>query len=193
MADHYFAKAESWEELVAVHDRWLESYNTQRHWAHRNREDERRSPSEVLGWVSGIRYHPKDLQRAFFWRRFTRKLDVLGYARLKHWRVYAEEGLARHEVALWLGNDSLVVEYGDHTLSRYDVSFSSSGAKKLEEVKNPKLFDSGYRGSQLKLFALEEMLGEGGWLKALRLEEYAGRRRLEPQEEAAAVQQVLFV
>jgi transposase InsO family protein len=186
MADHYFAKAESWEELVAAHDRWLESYNTQRHWAHRSREDGRRSPSEVLGWVAGVRYHPADLKRAFFSIRFTRKLDALGYARLKHWRIYGEEGLARCEVALWLGNGGLVVEYGGQTLSRYDVSFS--GARKLGEVKNPKLFVTGYRSAQLKLFALEEMLGEGGWLKALRLEEYAARTRLEPQ----ALQQVLF-
>jgi hypothetical protein len=188
MADHYFAKAESWEELVAAHDRWLESYNTQRHWAHRSREDGRRSPSEVLGWVAGVRYHPADLKRAFFSIRFTRKLDALGYARLKHWRIYGEEGFARCEVALWLGNGGLVVEYGGQTLSRYDVSFS--GARKLGEVKNPKLFVTGYRSAQLKLFALEEMLGEGGWLKALRLEEYAARTRLEPQEEA--LQQVLF-
>ncbi len=84
MADYYFARAESWEEMVAEHDRWLEGYNTQRHWAHEDREDGRRSPSEVLGWVTGIRYHPTDLERAFFSSRFTRKLDPLGYARLKH-------------------------------------------------------------------------------------------------------------
>jgi putative transposase len=186
MADHYFAKAASWQDLVAEHDRWLESYNTQRHWAHRNREDGRRSPSEVLGWVSGVRYHPVDLEKAFFSTRFTRKLDALGYARLKHWRVYGEEGLARCEVALWLGKEGLSVEYGGQTLSRYEVSLS--GAAKLKDVKKPQLFLTRYQPPQLKLFALEEVLGEGGWLKALRLEEYAARTRLEPQ----ALQQVLF-
>jgi hypothetical protein len=126
MADYHFAKAESWEDLVAEHDRWLEDYNVQGHHAHREREDARRSPSEVLGWVTGVRYHPRDLERAFFSSRFIRKLDALGYARLKHWRVYAEEGLARCEVALWLGNDGLSIEYGGQALSRYDVSLSSS-------------------------------------------------------------------
>jgi hypothetical protein len=189
MADYYyFAKAASREELVAEHDRWLENYNTQRHWAHRDREDGRRSPSEVLGWVTGVRYHPVDLQKAFFSTRFTRKLDALGYARLKHWRVYGEEGLARCEVALWLGNDGLSVEYGGQPLSRYDVSFSS-GKKKLKEVTNPQLFASRHQPPQLKLFALEEMLGEGGWLKALRLEEYAARSRQRPQ---FPQQEVLF-
>jgi hypothetical protein len=130
MADYYyFAKAASREELVAEHDRWLENYNTQRHWAHRDREDGRRSPSEVLGWVTGVRYHPVDLQKAFFSTRFTRKLDALGYARLKHWRVYGEEGLARCEVALWLGNDGLSVEYGGQPLSRATMSHSPPGRR----------------------------------------------------------------
>lgn len=110
MADYYFAKAESWEELVAAHDGWVERYNTQSHWAHRERKDARRSPAEVLGFLTGIRHRPEDLRRAFFSTRFTRTLDVSGYARLKHWRVYGEEGLARREVALWLGAESLAVE-----------------------------------------------------------------------------------
>jgi len=186
MADHYFAKAESFEELVREHDRWLESYNTQRHWAHRDREDDRRSPSEVLGWVTGVRYRQVDLEKAFFSTRFTRKLDAVGYARLKHWRVYAEEGLARCEVALWLSNDGLSIEYGGQILSSYDVSLSS-GATKLKDVTNPRLFVTRYHAPQLKLFALEDGLGEGGWLKALRLEEYAARTRW-PQ----ALQQALF-
>src|SRR5215204_4401348 len=78
MADFYFARAESWEELVAEHDLWLERHNTQRHKAHEGREDGRRSPSEVLGPVRVVRYHPVDLERAFFTSRFTRNLDTLG-------------------------------------------------------------------------------------------------------------------
>lgn len=177
------------EELVEEHDLWLERHNAQRHQVHEEKKDGRRSPSEVLGPVRVVRYHPTDLERAFFSSRFTRKLDASGYARIKHWRVYAEEGLARCEVALWLGNDGLVVEHASQPLSRYDVSLSSGGAK-LEDVKNPRIFVTRYRRSrpQLRLFALEDALGEGGWLKALRLEGYAARTRERPQ----ALQQVLF-
>jgi plasmid maintenance system antidote protein VapI len=94
LADYFFSKAETWEELVEEHDLWLERHNTQRHQAHEGREDGRRSPSEVLGTLTLVRHHPGDLTRAFFSTRFVRKLDVLGYARIMHWRVYAEEGLA---------------------------------------------------------------------------------------------------
>jgi transposase InsO family protein len=185
LADHFFAKAESWEELVTEHDLWLERHNTQRHRAHEDREDGRRSPSEVLGPVWVVRHHPTDLSRAFFSTMLVRKLDASGYARVKHWRVYAEEGLARCEVAVWLGDGEMALEYGGQTLSRYDVSLSREA--KLRAVTNPRLFSTPYGAAQPKLFALEDALGEGGWLKALRLDEYAARTR-----RPKALQQALF-
>ncbi len=187
MADFHFEKAGSWEELVAEHNRWLESYNVQRHWAHEGREDGRRSPSEVLGSLTLLRHHPSDLSRAFFSTRYVRRLDALGYARLKHWRIYGEEGLARCEVALWLGDGGLVVEYGSDTLSRYDVAFST-GAPRLAEVTNARLFATKHRPLQLKLFNLEDALGRNGWLKALGLDGYAARSRVKP----VMLQQALF-
>jgi putative transposase len=185
LADHFFAKAESWEDLVAEHDLWLERHNTQRHSAHEKREDGRRSPSEVLGSVRVVRHHPVDLSRAFFSTMLVRKLDASGYARIKHWRVYAEEGLARREVAVWLGEGEMAVEYDGQTLSRYDVSLSREA--KLEAVTNPRLFASPYAPTQPKLFALDA-LGEGGWLKALRMEGYAAYTRRRPD----ALQQTLL-
>jgi transposase InsO family protein len=186
LADHFFAKAQSWEELVEEHDLWLGRHNTQRHRAHEGRKDGRRSPSEVLGPVRVVRHHPTDLSRAFFSTMLVRRLDASGYARVKHWRVYAEEGLARCEVAVWLGDGEMAVEYDGRTLSRYDVSLSR-GAAKLESVTNPHLFATGYRSPQPRLFGLDS-LGEGGWLKALRLKGYAAYARRRPD----ALQQALF-
>ena len=56
MADWHFAQATTWAELREAHDRWVADYNYQVHWAHRKREDGRRSPAEVLGWVTGTAY-----------------------------------------------------------------------------------------------------------------------------------------
>jgi hypothetical protein len=180
MADFHFGRVTTWEGLVAEHDRWLESSNVQRHWAHEGRQDGRRSPSDLLGSLTLVRHHPEDLERAFFSTMFVRRLDVLGYARLKHWRIYGEEGLARCEVAVWLGDDGLVVEYGGETLSRYDVSFSP-GAPRLDAVTNVRLYATRHRSPQLKLFALEEALGDTGWLKALALDGYAPQSRSKPE------------
>ena len=188
MADYYFAKAKSWEELVAAHDRWVEQYNTQMHWAHRQRKDGKRSPAEVLGFLTSIRHLPEDLERAFFSTRFTRVLNASGYARLKHWKIYAEEGLARREVTLWLGPEVLTVEFAGEPLARYGVEYSA-WTKNLREVKRPQLFETSYRvaTAQLRLFELEA-LGESGWLKTLRLEDYALRKPRQPQ----MLQEVLF-
>jgi putative transposase len=188
MADYYFERAVSWEELVGAHDGWVESYNTQKHWAHRERKDARRSPAEVLGFLTGVRHRPEDLRRAFFSTRFTRVLDASGYARLKHWRIYAEEGLAKREVALWLGTESLTVEYAGDTLARYAVEHSAR-TNRLREVKNPQLFETVHRrtSAQPRLFELV-VLDDTGWLKVLRKEEYALRKLRRPQ----ALQQALF-
>jgi len=75
-------------------------------------------------------------------------------------------------MAVCLGDGEMALEYGGRTLSRYEVSLSL-GAK-LESVTNPRLFASPYETGQPKLFALSA-LGEGGWIKAMRLKGYAPR------------------
>lgn len=188
MVDYYFKKAETWEELVAAHDRWVERYNTQKHQAHEGRTDSRHSPGEVLGFLTSIRHLPEDLERAFFSTRFTRVLDASGYARLKHWRIYAAEGLARRGVTLWLGADGLAVEFAGDTLARYEVEYSPSVGG-LRQAGTPRLFATRHHYSrQLRLFGLDEALGKNGWLKALRLDGYASRRLQHPHH----LQEALF-
>ena len=60
MADSHFAQATTWEELLAVHDRWAVDFNYQSHWAHCDPQDDRRSPAEVLGWMHGVQFSPDD-------------------------------------------------------------------------------------------------------------------------------------
>ena len=186
MADWHFARAESWPELFATHGRFVEDYNHQAHWAHREREDGRRSPSEVLGWVSGVRYRPEDLDRAFFSVRFSRVLDALGYATWRRWRLYGEEGLAGKEAALWLRERTLMLEHGGEPLSRFEVEVAADTGKP-RSVGRARLFETSFAVPQPKLFALAA-LGEAGWLKAVKLQDYAPRKPRRP----AMLQQALF-
>ncbi len=186
MADWHFAKAEGWAGLAEAHERFVENYNAQAHFAHREREDGRRSPSEVLGFVSGVRHREEELGRAFFSSRFVRVLDSLGYARFRHWRLYGEEALGGREAALWLAAESLTIEHAGEPLSRYDVKVEpDTGA--LMSVGRPRLFETPRALPQPWLFALDA-LGEGGWLKAMRLEGYARRSPRRPE----GLQQALF-
>ena len=160
--------------MVEAHETWKTDYNAQRHWAHEDREDSRHSPEAVLGFYTGLRYHLEDLQRSFFETRFARVLDALGYARLMHWRILGNEGLAKREVALWLSNGALAVQHAGETLSRYEVEYKPSSrgqAGKLIQVRRPEIFETSHRLPQPRLFGLEEALSESGWLKMLKLEE----------------------
>lgn len=185
MADWHFQKAETWAELVAAHARWVEDFNAQKHWAHKDRSDGRRSPGEVLSWVPGAGHRRRQLDRAFFSERFSRVLDALGYVVWRRWKVYGEEGLAGKEAALWLRENTLTVEHAGEPLSRYDVEFAPDTGKPWA-FSRPVLFEGTIVLSQPKLFGLDS-LGEGGWLKAVRLEDYAPRRL-----RIGSLQQALF-
>jgi putative transposase len=192
MADWHFSRAGSWAELVEAHDRFVGDYNSQPHFAHQRREDGRRTPSGVLSWVSGMRFHPRDLERAFFSERHSRVLDDLGYATLMRWRLYGEEGLAGKEAELWLLENTLTVEHAGEPLSAYEVEYDAAGGRssagRLLEVRKPVLFETPFAPGQPRLFGLAETLGDDGWLKALRLGDYADRRVRHP----GMLQQALF-
>ena len=192
MAGWHFSQAESRSELAAAHDRFVADYNAQVHFAHRRCEDGRRLPGEVLSWVSGLRFHPKDLERAFFSERHGRVLDGLGYATLMRWRLYGEEGLAGKEAELWLLDKTLTVEHAGEPLSTYEVAYDPSGGRggagRLLRLGRPTLFEIPFASGQMRLFGLSETLSDDGWLKALRLEDYAPRRSPRP----GMLQQALF-
>ncbi len=92
IGDYHFKKARNWEEMRVEHDRWVVDYNYQVHWAHRHREDKRHSPAEVLGWVKGREWRPEQLDHIFYSTRFVRRLNIGGYLRFRHWRLYGELG-----------------------------------------------------------------------------------------------------
>ncbi len=172
MADWHVAHAETWAEVVASHDKFVADYNYQVHWAHRDRQDDRHSPAEVLGWVQGVQRDRAALHRIFYATRFGRKLDKLGYIRFRHWRMYGERGLARRQAAVWLYGETLVLEFSDEPLAQYSVAYQPD-RRHLKTVTPRQLFATQYRSPQLSLWEL----GEGEWLKVLRVEAMPGRKR----------------
>jgi putative transposase len=110
-------------------------------------------------------------------------LDKAGYARFRHWRVYAEQGLAGEHVAVWLYAENLTVEFADEALARYSGAYAADGHH-LAAVTKPQLYETAHRYPQLPLWEL----GEGEWLKVLRLAPYAPRK----ERAAPATQYTLF-
>jgi len=171
MADWHYGQARTWEELQNAHDAFVAAFNYEPHWAHRARQDNRHSPAEVLGWVSGTLRTPEELHRIFYSTRFGRVLDKAGYLRFRCWRLYGEAGLARRPAAVWLYRETLTVEFADQPIAQYAVAYQPDHTH-LRAVTDPRLFETQYRSPQLPLWEL----GDGDWLKILWLGPYAPRR-----------------
>jgi len=172
MADFHFAQAQTWQELLEAHDQWVADFNFQVHWAHRDRQDQRQSPAEVLGWVNGRVFAPEQLDRVFYATRFGRRLDRAGYVRFRHWRLYGEDGLSGKRAAVWLYKETLTVEFAEEPLSQFAVAYQPD-RKHLRDVTRPQRFETRYHSPQLALWAE----GEVEWRLVIRRPDYQPRAR----------------
>jgi transposase InsO family protein len=72
MSNDHFEQVTTWEGAKQTHRRFVEDYNHQPHWGHRNRNDHHHTPAEVLGWVTGKMRTPEQLHRIFYATRGSR-------------------------------------------------------------------------------------------------------------------------
>jgi transposase len=172
MADWYFEKAQTWEELVAAHEKWVRDYNFQRHQAHEGREDGRHSPAEVLGWIHGKQLESEQIHRAFAAVCETRRLNKTGYVRFRDFLLYGEESLAGKQALVNLFQETLTLEYQDHPLSRYSVEFQPDD-RRLRRVGNPRLYEHPFPSAQLSLWEP----GEVEWHVIIACQPYSPRRK----------------
>lgn len=84
MADWAFESAQTWEDLLAAHDKWMRDYHFQRHFAHEKRDDGCHSPAAVLQWIKGVQPEPELVYQAFSAMCETRRLNKAGYARFRN-------------------------------------------------------------------------------------------------------------
>jgi putative transposase len=172
LADYYLNKAPTLDEMKKAHRKFIRDYNSQIHFAHRERQDGRHSPQEVLRGMLARTLPAPTLARIFFATEFTRYLDRSGYIRFRRWRFYAEEGLARQQVQVSIYTSTLKIAYQDTELAFYMTGWAED-SKHITEVKNPRLIETGYQSPQLKLWTL----GPDEWLLFLKLPDYAVRKK----------------
>ena len=170
LADHAFSNARTWPELQQAHQTWWTNYNSEHHFAHRERQDGRHSPEAVLRGVLGRTYPDEVLSRVLYATQFTRYLDKQGYVKFKHWRLFGENGLAGEEVSVWVYESTLKIEYQTTALTLYSVRHAPD--QQITEVANPRRLETRFRSPQLDLWQLSDT----EWLLALRRPEPAPRR-----------------
>jgi hypothetical protein len=158
LADWHFQQATTWVELQASHDWWVRAYNAQSHAAHRDRPDGRRSPSAVLGWVTGRTWPVEELQQIFRVARAERQVDRAGSVRFRHWALYGERGLARQRVAVWLAVDAatLTLEYAEAPIAQYTVVHDAK-RRRFTRVTLLRLVPTRFQLPQLDLWDAETL------------------------------------
>src|SRR5260370_18610224 len=78
------------------------------------------------------------LDRILFATRYTRHLDTHGLLRFQNWKLYAERGLPKAPVTVWVYDGSLKVEYQAVTLATYSAEVEANH-RHLRQVTSPRL------------------------------------------------------
>jgi transposase InsO family protein len=155
LADFHFEQARTLEDVQNQHAAFIETFNTTSHWAHRTRVDGHRTPVEVLGWLRGRVVEPQRLRELFGRTEFLRTVNRYGFVSVQRFYLYAENGLARQRVSIWIYEGQLRIEYHKTLLARYRCNYDPKQGQ-LQEVSAPTLYATAFRSPQLELLELDD-------------------------------------
>jgi transposase InsO family protein len=160
LADFKFEQAQTVEEVHHLHAEFIETFNTTAHYAHQERADGRRTPIAVLAWIRGRTVNLEQLRRLFQRLRFTRRVNRDGFVSIQCFYIYAERGLSRQRVSVWIYEGQLRLEYQETLLAQYQSHYDQR-QKRLQHVSQPTLYQTLFASPQLELFELDNEQ----WLK----------------------------
>ena len=155
LADFKFEQAQTLEGVQNAHAAFIETFNTTRHWAHRKRADGHRTPVEVLGWVKGRRAEPDRLRQLFRRAAFLRTVNRYGFVSVQRFYIYAESGLSRQRVLIWIYEGELSIEHQQTLVAQYRCDYDLKH-KQLQGLSDPTLYPTRFTPPQLELIELDE-------------------------------------
>ena len=155
LADFHFEQAQTLEDGQNQHAAFIETFNTTPHWAHRTRADGHRTPVEVLGWLRGRVVEPQRLRETFGRTEFLRTVNRDGFVSVQRFYLYAENGLARQRVSIWIYEGQLRIEYHKTLLARYRCIYDRKHGQ-LHDVNEPLLYTTPFTSPQLELIELDD-------------------------------------
>jgi len=173
LADFKFERAQTVEEVQNLHAEFIDTFNTTAHYAHRERSDGRRTPMAVLSWVRGRAVDQEQLRHLFRKLRYIRTVNRYGFVSIQRYFIYAEQGLSRQRVSIWIYEGQLRIEYQETLLAQYQTEYDQS-RKTLQSVSQPRVFETPFASPQLELFELDDEQ----WLKIRRRSYQRRQKRL---------------
>jgi transposase InsO family protein/transposase len=155
LADFKFEQAQSLEAVQNAHAAFIETFNTTRHYAHRKRADGYHTPVDVLGWLRGRHVEAKELRELFKRSEFLRTVNRYGFVSVQRFYIYAESGLSRKRVLIWIYEGELSIEYQQTVVARYRCEYDPK-QKAIQEMSDPTLSHTRFTPPQLELIELDD-------------------------------------
>jgi hypothetical protein len=146
LTDAHFEQSTTLAEIQERHAAFIETFNETPHWAHRKRPDKLRTPVTVLSWARGRELDPDHLARV---------VNLRGYVSVRRFYLYAERGLARRRVSVWLYDGQLQLAYRHTILAQY-AYHAERRARRLQAVESPQHYATPYASPQLELWELDD-------------------------------------
>jgi hypothetical protein len=79
----------------------------------------------------------------------------MGLSVIQRFYIYAEQGLSRQRVAVWIYEGQLRIEYRETLIARYRCAYDQR-QKRLREVSQPTLYHTIFASPQLELIELDD-------------------------------------
>ena len=110
---------------------------------------------EVLGWVRGRAVDPERLRRLFGQVQFLRTVNLYGFISIQRFYIYAETGLSRQRVSIWIAEGQLHIAYRETLLAQYRCAYDRR-QRRLREASHPTLYQTVFASPQLELIELDD-------------------------------------
>ena len=99
--------------------------------------------------------------RSLFGRvQFLRTVNPYGFVHIQRFYLYAEQGLSRQRVAVWIYGGQLRIAYRETRIARYRCAYDQR-QKRLREVSHPTLYHTVFASPQLELIEFDD----AQWIK----------------------------
>ena len=97
---------------------------------------------------------PDELRQVLRHLHFERSVDRQGYVSIQRFYIYAERGLARQRVSIWLYEGHLQLAYREVLLARYTYRYDRT-QQRLRTIEQPLLYRTIFASPQLEFWELD--------------------------------------
>jgi transposase InsO family protein/transposase len=155
LADFKFEQAKTLDEVQNEHAAFIDTFNTTPHWEHRKRADGHQTPMAVLSGLKGRPVEAKRLRQLFGRTEFLRTVNRYGFVSVQRFYIYAENGLSRQRVSIWIYEGELSIVYQQALVARYRCAYDAKQGQ-LQSISEPRLYVTPFTSPQLELIELDD-------------------------------------